>query len=94
MSLDHLRLSSNIIIREKRVKKITLNMKDENMDTVMHILTNLKAGLIESINDKPLESAQKTSYTPKHGRIIDESEKPLGKYASSAVYKSRLKKNL
>jgi len=64
------------------------------MHTVMHILTNLKSGLIESINDKPLEPAQKTSYTPKHGKVIDESEKPSGKYASFAVYKSRLKKNL
>ena len=74
------------------MKKIILNVSEENMQTVMHILTNLKAGLIESINSEALKPVHKASYTPKNRKIIDESEKPSGKYASAAVYKSRLKK--
>lgn len=74
------------------MKKIVLNVNDEHMQTVMHILTNLKEGLIESIDAEGVRPVRKTAYVPKDGRIIDESEKPTGKYASAATYKSRLKK--
>ena len=62
------------------------------MQTVMNIVTNLKAGLIESIDAEGVKPVRKTSYVPKDGRIVSESEKPTGKYASAATYKSRIKK--
>lgn len=77
---------------EITVKKIVLNVSDENMQTVMTVLTNLKAGLIDSIDAEGLKASRKTSYVPKDGRIVDENEKPSGKYVSASAYKSRLKK--
>lgn len=80
------------IKREISVKKIVLNVSDENMQTVMTILTNLKSGLIENIDAEGLKPSRKASYTPKDGKIVDEAEKPSGKYISASAYKSRLKK--
>lgn len=80
------------IKREISVKKIVLNVSDENMQTMMTILTNLKSGLIENIDAQGLKSSRKASYTPKDGRIVDEAEKPSGKYISASAYKNRLKK--
>jgi len=75
------------------VKKIVLNIDDEHLQTVMTILTNLKEGLIESIESNGVKPARKASYAPKYGRVVDESQRPAGKYATAAVYKSRLKKS-
>jgi len=74
------------------MKQIILNISDENVQTVMSILNNLKDGLIDSIEGAELKGVHKTAYTPKQGTIVSEEEKPVGKYASAATYKSRLKK--
>lgn len=74
------------------MQKIVLNVRDENMATVMHILKNLKEGLIDGIDGETLKATRKESYTPKQGKIISEDEKPSGKYASRSSYKNRLNK--
>ncbi len=69
--------------------KIVLNIKDENIDTVLNILGNLKDGLIGSIE----HNAKKTHarYQPKMTTIIKENEKPKGKYLSPGQYRKAIK---
>lgn len=62
------------------------------MQTVMNILTNLKEGLIVKIEEDGVTPVRQASYTPKVGQVVDEAERPMGKYISPSVYKSRLKK--
>jgi len=71
------------------MSQITLNIKDENIATVLNILENLKDGLIDSIDSKTVNT-KKVRYQPSNKTIISENQKPTGKYASRDVYKSRL----
>jgi len=71
------------------MNQITLNVKDENLTTVMSILENLKDGLIDTI-DTSAVNKKRVRYQPNNNTIISESQKPTGKYASKAQYKSRL----
>lgn len=73
--------------------KITLDVKDENVQTIMNILTNLKDGLIKNIEqDGVSQKRTGTKYKPSSDRVVYESERPSGKYMSASAYKSRLKK--
>lgn len=74
------------------MKKIELSVNDEHVQTVMMILGNLKEGLIESIDGEMSKPKRQRAYVPKTDRVVYEDERPSGKYASAASYKSRLKK--
>ena len=71
------------------MSQITLNIKDENLTTVLNILENLKDGLIDTIETSAV-SKNRVRYQPNNKTIINESQKPMGKYATKAQYKSRL----
>lgn len=76
------------------MQEIKLKVEDENLETVMTILENLKDGLISDINStgKTRRTAQ---YKPKTNTIIGEEESGTadtsGKYINPAAYKQRLK---
>jgi len=77
------------------MSKITLEVDNKDIQTVLLILNNLKMGLIKNIeSDKKLDP--KTRYQPKTNKVIYENEqmgKSLsGKYMNAASFKSRSKK--
>jgi len=74
------------------MKKIVLNVEDKKFQTVMTILENLKEGLIEGIESPKQTKSRQASYQPNSGKIIDENQKPSGKYSSRADYKAKLRK--
>ncbi len=81
------------------MKEIKLKVADENVDTLMNILENLKSGLINSIEvDGKSSKTRTTKYQPKANRVVYEHESNendrSGKYISPSAYKARLKKNV
>lgn len=70
--------------------QIKLDVNEENIETVMGILKNLKEGLIHNIDMNESVSSTHTKYQPKHNKVIYENERPQGKYLSPNAYKSRL----
>lgn len=72
------------------MSKIVLNVKDENISIVLNILENLKDGLIDNIEANSV-TQKRVRYQANNTSIINENQKPSGKYASKAEYKSRLK---
>ena len=75
------------------MKKIVLHVNDESVETLMHILNNLKEGLITKVETDGIKRERKASYTPNNKKVVYEDDKPTGKYVSTSTYKSRLKKN-
>lgn len=77
------------------MQEIKLKVEDENLETVMTILNNLKDGLISDINSTG-KTRRTTQYKPKTNTIIREEESGTadtsGKYINPAAYKQRLKK--
>ena len=74
------------------MSKITIDVNNNNLDTVLLILNNLKNGLIENIDvDKGAEK-HSTTYNPKTNKVIYENEKLDGKYLNPANFKKRLRK--
>lgn len=77
------------------MQEIKLHVEDENLDTVLNILNNLKSGLITQlqINNSTQHSSQ---YKPKLNTIIREENSGTsdrsGKYASAKAYKQKLKR--
>ena len=78
------------------MNEIKLLVNDENLETVLTIINNLKVNLISNIyvNDKiKFKSSQ---YQPKTNTVIKEENSCIndksGKYSVSA-YRDRLKKN-
>ena len=75
------------------MNKIELSVSDTNLETVLTILDNLKAGLI--INIETSSKTKTTQYQPKINTIIREENSGTndtsGKYSASA-YRERLKK--
>jgi len=75
------------------MNKIELSVSDTNLETVLTILDNLKAGLI--INIATSSKTKTTQYQPKINTIIREENSGTndtsGKYSASA-YRERLKK--
>jgi len=70
--------------------KITFDVKEENIKTVMLLLENLKEGLVSDIKvDKIYEC--RTSYKPKTKEIIKENEPVIGKYVSVETFKKKLR---
>ena len=72
------------------MSQIILNVKDENISTVLSILENLKEGLIDNIQANTT-TQKRVKYQANNNAIINENQNPSGKYASKSVYKSRLK---
>lgn len=70
--------------------KITLEVTDKNLETVMHILDNLKSGLIASVSVDKKKTQAKTMYSPPHNKVIKENTPVSGKYISPATFKKRL----
>ncbi len=70
------------------MQEIKLNIEEKNVEVVLNILENLKAGLITSIETqgKTTKSIKQTQYQPKQNTIIREEESGTsdksGKYAS------------
>ncbi|MFT7860342.1 MAG: hypothetical protein ABXS93_05325 [Sulfurimonas sp.] len=85
--------------REKmEMKQIKLSVSEQNIETVMTILNNLKTGLIEEIEvDKTVIKTRHTQYQPKRKAVDEKDSGPndkSGKYISPAAYKARLKKGV
>lgn len=75
------------------IKEIKLKVDEKNLETVLSILNNLKAGLISNIES---DSKTKTSqYKAKTNTIIREEDSGTndnsGKYINPSAYKQRLK---
>jgi hypothetical protein len=78
------------------MNEIKLSVDDSNLQTVLTIVNNLKAGLIREIQTNGEKAKRKpTQYQPKTDTIIKEEESGTadrnGKYINPAVYKQRLK---
>jgi hypothetical protein len=71
------------------MNQITLHVSEENTNLVLSILENLKDGLISKI-DHSVSSNKSPKYKPRQNAIIDEKQKPKGKYISRTEYKKRI----
>lgn len=78
--------------------KVTLDVENVNLETLMLILENLKNGLISNIEVEKTSSKYRTSYKPKQNKIVYENEqltnKVDGKYLNASSFKNRIKKGL
>ena len=74
------------------MSKITLDIKNDNLETVLLILDNLKDGLIENIKVDKSVSKYKPAYQPPKNRVIKEGEVQSGKYMNSTDFKKCLNK--
>ena len=78
------------------MNEIKLSVNDENLETLLTILNNLKTELISDIQiNGKLSSARTTRYQPKTNTIIREENSGTndssGKYINPIAYKQRLK---
>lgn len=73
------------------MKKIVLEVKEENINTVFNILENLKEGLIDNIQSDS-KKVHNTRYVPKSKDVVREGTKPSGKYLSKEAYQKRKSK--
>jgi len=75
--------------------KIELEVNEQNLGTLVTILTNLKDGLIENMDVNSSSKVKSTRYQPKVKKVIYEEEQgdleKSGKYLNPAEFKKRLK---
>ena len=75
--------------------KITLEVNDKKLDTVLNILQNLKEGLIEEISVDKKRSYNRSKQTTE-ARPIQSTPQPVsistGKYIDPQTFKERLRK--
>ena len=69
--------------------QITLEIKDENVSTVLNILENLKDGLIDNIETNAIQK-KRVRYQPNNNAIVNENQKPTGKYVSPTEYRRKI----
>jgi len=78
------------------MNEIRLSVEDQNVETVLLLLNNLKDGLITTI-DTELKTKPKTAYQPRHNKVILEENAStsnlVGKYLNPSAYKKRLQSN-
>ncbi len=74
------------------MKQIKLNVQDDKVEIVLNILNNLKDGLISNVEISEINLTSQTQYKPILNKIIDENEKPHGKYLSPKAYKAKFEK--
>jgi len=80
--------------------KITLEVSNENLGSVVTILNSLKEGLIEKMEVESLSTsttrAPGTRYQPKENKIIKEEQQSelekMGKYIDPQEFKKKLRK--
>ena len=77
------------------MNKITLEVSNENLETLLTILDNLKDGLILNLETNSKVKPKMSSYKPKINTVVYEQDSGVndksGKYSATA-YKQRLKK--
>ena len=78
------------------MNEIKLSVDDENLETVLTILQNLKAGLITDIQTNgKVNKVKHAQYQPKMKTIMKDDDfgtkDSSGKYINPAAYKQRLK---
>lgn len=78
------------------MNEIKFSVEDNNLETVLTILENLKDGLISDISTNgKTTNTRPTRYQPKTNTIIREEDSGTndssGKYANAAAYRERLK---
>ena len=78
------------------MNEIKLSVDDKNLEVMLSILNNLKAGLISDLQINGKSSTIKTTnYQPKTNTIIREENSGTndtsGKYINPAAYKQKLK---
>jgi len=69
--------------------QITIDLKDKNISTVLNILENLKDGIIDNIHTSTI-TKKRNRYQANNNDIINEDQKPTGKYVSASEYKRKL----
>ena len=80
------------------MSKIVLDIDEKNIDTVLTILNNLKAGLIKDISapTNSINSRIQEKRLAKEQHILKDefmsSSPSTGKYLSKAAYKNKLRK--
>ncbi len=80
------------------MNEIKLSVDDENLETVLTVLNNLKDGLIKTVDVNGEEGTKKraTQYKPKTNTIIREENSGTndisGKYLNPNAYRQRLKR--
>jgi len=74
------------------MEKITLDIKNDNLETVLLILESLKDGLIENIKVNKSPKKYKPMYQPPINKVIKEGEPQNGKYMNPSKYKESLTK--
>ena len=80
------------------MSKIVLDIDDKNIDTVLTILNNLKAGLIKNISaptnsiNSRIQEKRLLKEQTKHEDEFMSSSPSSGKYLSKAAYKNKLRK--
>jgi len=76
------------------MNEIKLSVNDENLETVITILNNLKDGLISNIQTNGKVKVRATQYQPKTNTIIREENSGTndsnGKYINASAYKQKL----
>lgn len=74
------------------MSKITLDVKNDNLEKVLLILDSLKDGLIEDVKVDNKTLKYKPTYQPPKNRVIKEGEVQSGKYINPVDFKKRLHK--
>jgi len=78
------------------MKKITLSVNDDKLETLLTVLNNLKDDLITSLEIDGKKKITVTQYKAKTNRVIYENESGTndssGKYMNPAAYRQRLQK--
>jgi hypothetical protein len=74
------------------MSKITIDVKNDNVEKVLLILENLKDGLIENIKVDKSVAKYKPTYQPPKNKVIKEGEAQSGKYINPATFKKRMSK--
>ena len=75
------------------MSKVTIDVKNDNLETVLTILENLKDGLVENIQVDKSISKKKPTYQPPKNKVIKEGEAQTGKYINPAAFKKRMSKD-
>ncbi len=77
------------------MNEIKISVSDENLETLLSILENLKDGLIVKLETNTKSKIRATQYQPKTNTIIREENSGTndsnGKYVNASAYKQRLK---
>lgn len=85
-------------MKTEKMNELKLLVEDKNMETVLHILENLKDGLISEIQSgtQIKQIRRTTQYQPKVNTIIREEESGTadksGKYLNPTAYKNKIRK--